>query len=135
MKTEMKFAIETEKEADCRWIAEAMEVNGVMVYGETRINAVDKVKTLALRVVADSIQHDDGPTGAFSVVVKVKREADGQWRAEFQGIPESTASGITRAEAKIATKTRALQVVAKQLARMEKSKAPADFLLELTSVV
>ena len=122
----MKFTIETEKEADGRWIAEAMEVNGAMVYGETRANAVAKVKVLALRVVADCIQHDDGPMGAFSVVVKAKREADGQWRAEFQGIPESAASGTTRAEAKTAAKIRALRVVAKQLARMEKSETPAE---------
>ena len=122
----MKFTIETEKESDGRWIAEAMEVNGAMVYGETRANAVAKVKVLALRVVADCIRHDDGPMGAFSVVVKAKREADGQWRAEFQGIPESAASGTTRAEAESAAKSRALRAVAEQLARVEKPQTLAE---------
>ena len=48
----MRFTIETEKEADGRWIAEAVEVRGAMVYGRTRADAVAKVKALALRVVA-----------------------------------------------------------------------------------
>ena len=90
----MKFAIEVKREEDGRWYAVAEEVNGAMVYGETRANAVAKV-VLALRVVADCIRHDDGPMGAFSVVVKAKQESNGQWRAEFQGIPESAASGTT----------------------------------------
>ena len=121
----MKFTIETEREADGRWIAEAMEVNGAMVYGETRSDAVAKVKILALQVVADCVKHDDGPMGAFSVVVKAGREPGGQWRAEYQNIPESAASGVTRTAAKAAAKTRALQAVANQLARMEKSERPA----------
>ena len=121
----MKFTIETERETDGRWIAEAMEVNGAMVYGETRGDAVAKVKILALQVVADCVKHDDGPMGAFSVVVKAERESDGQWRAEYQSIPESAASGNTRTEAKAAAKARALQAVANQLARLEKSERPA----------
>ena len=121
----MKFTIETERETDGRWIAEAMEVNGAMVYGETRGDAVAKVKILALQVVAECVKHDDGPMGAFSVVAKAEREADGQWRAEYQNIPESAASGSTRTEAKAAAKTRALQAVANQLARLEKSERPA----------
>ena len=121
----MKFTIETERETDGRWIAEAMEVNGAMVYGETRSDAVAKVKILALQVVAECVKHDDGPMGAFSVVAKAEREADGQWRAEYQNIPESAASGATRTEAKAAAKTRALRAVANQLARLEKSERPA----------
>ena len=121
----MKFTIETEREADGRWIAEAMEVNGAMVYGETRSDAVAKVKILALQVVAECVKHDDGPMGAFSVVAKAEREADGQWRAEYQNIPESAASGSTRTAAKAAAKARALQAVANQLARLEKSERPA----------
>ena len=117
----MKFTIDTEKESDGRWIAEAMEVNGAMVYGDTRADAAAKVKALALRVVADCIEHDDGPTGAFSVVVKAEREPDGQWRAEFAGIPESAARGPSRTAAKAAAKTRALQTFPSLLRRLPAS--------------
>ena len=122
----MKFNIETERETDGRWIAEAVEVGGAMVYGDTRADAVAKVKALALRVVADCIAHDDGPTGAFSVVVRAARESDGRWHAEFAGIPESAARGPSRTAAKAAAKARALQAVSKQLARVEKSSPPAE---------
>jgi len=39
--------IEIEQETDGRWIAEATELNGVLVYGETRESAIEKCKRLA----------------------------------------------------------------------------------------
>jgi predicted RNase H-like HicB family nuclease len=48
----MNLAIELEQE-DGRWIAGIDELNGVLVYGETREEAIRKVKTLALRVIRD----------------------------------------------------------------------------------
>ena len=47
--------VETEREADGRWIAEIPELPGVMSYGQTREEAVAKVKALALRVLADRL--------------------------------------------------------------------------------
>ena len=55
----MNLAIELEQEDDGRWIAEIDELNGVMVYGETREEAIKKVKTLALRVIADRLENDE----------------------------------------------------------------------------
>jgi predicted RNase H-like HicB family nuclease len=49
----MNLAIELEQEDDGRWIAEIEDLNGVMVYGDTREEAIKNVKTLALRVIAD----------------------------------------------------------------------------------
>ncbi len=49
--------IETEREEDGRWIAEIPEINGVMAYGLTREQAVTRVKCLALRVLADRLEH------------------------------------------------------------------------------
>ena len=58
----LTFTIETELETDGRWIAEVMEMPGVMVYGSTVDEAVGKVQALALRVLAERIEHsDDGP--------------------------------------------------------------------------
>lgn len=48
-----RMQIETEQEEDGRWIAEVMEIPGVLAYGQTRQEAIAKVKTLALRVLAD----------------------------------------------------------------------------------
>jgi predicted RNase H-like HicB family nuclease len=49
----MRLTIETEREADGRWIADVLEMPGVMAYGDTRSAAVSAVKALALRVLAD----------------------------------------------------------------------------------
>jgi len=53
------LAIELEKETDGRWIAEIDELNGVLVYGETREETITKVKTLAMRVIADRLENID----------------------------------------------------------------------------
>lgn len=55
----MNLAIELEQETDGRWIAEINELSGVLVYGETREEAILKVKTLALRVVADRLENGE----------------------------------------------------------------------------
>jgi predicted RNase H-like HicB family nuclease len=53
----MNFTIEIELEEDGRWIAEVVDIPGVLVYGQTKEEAVNKVKTLALRVLADMLEH------------------------------------------------------------------------------
>lgn len=55
----MKFTIETERETDGRWIAEVMELPGVMVYGVTVEDAVAQVWALALRVIAERVELGD----------------------------------------------------------------------------
>ena len=51
--------IEIEQEEDGRWLAEIPELPGVMVYGATREEAVARVKALALRVLADRLEHGE----------------------------------------------------------------------------
>jgi predicted RNase H-like HicB family nuclease len=51
--------IEIEREEDGRWIADIPELPGVMVYGETRKQAIAKAEALALRVMADRLEHDE----------------------------------------------------------------------------
>ncbi|VTS00154.1 Uncharacterized protein OS=Roseiflexus sp. (strain RS-1) GN=RoseRS_1787 PE=4 SV=1: UPF0150 [Gemmata massiliana] len=53
------FTIETEQEDDGRWIAEVSDLPGVLCYGETRQEAVERVQALALRVVADRLEHGE----------------------------------------------------------------------------
>ena len=55
----MTFAIEIEQEKDRRWIAEIPQIPGAMVYGRTREEAVSRVEALALRVLAERIEHGE----------------------------------------------------------------------------
>ena len=48
--------IEIEREIDGRWIAEVPDLPGVMTYGQTREEAINKVEDLALRVLADRLE-------------------------------------------------------------------------------
>ncbi len=55
----MKFTIETELEDDGRIIAEVTELPGVLVYGRSRAEAITKAQALALRVLADQVEHGE----------------------------------------------------------------------------
>ena len=49
----MEYKIEVEMEEDGRWIAEVMDIPGVMVYGRTKAHAIMKAKLLTPRVIAE----------------------------------------------------------------------------------
>ena len=51
--------IEIERETDGRWIADVPDLSGVMAYGKTRKEAVCKAEALALRVIADRLEHGE----------------------------------------------------------------------------
>lgn len=51
--------VETEREEDGRWIAEIQELPGALVYGNSRDEAIARVKALALRVMADRLDHGE----------------------------------------------------------------------------
>ncbi|HKP73919.1 MAG TPA: type II toxin-antitoxin system HicB family antitoxin [Longimicrobiaceae bacterium] len=55
----MQLQIELEQEEDGRWIAEVPQLPGVLTYGRDRSDAVAKVQALALRVLADRLEHGD----------------------------------------------------------------------------
>ena len=55
----MKLQIETELEDDGRWLAEVADLPGVMTYGKTREEAISRVQALALRVLADKLEHGE----------------------------------------------------------------------------
>lgn len=63
---DQSFTIETEQEDDGRWIAEIPELPGVMVYGDTKDEAVIAVQALAFRVLAD--RAEEQKTKTHSVV-------------------------------------------------------------------
>lgn len=52
-------SIELDREIDGRWIAEVVELPGAMAYGATQQQAIAQVQALALRVIADRLEHDE----------------------------------------------------------------------------
>ena len=55
----MNFDIECGREDDGRWLAEVPELPGVLAYGATRDEATAKAQVLALRVLAERLEHGE----------------------------------------------------------------------------
>jgi predicted RNase H-like HicB family nuclease len=63
----MTFTIELEREDDGRWLAEVPALSGVMCYGADRDEAMARVQALALRVIADRLEHREAPAEFLNV--------------------------------------------------------------------
>jgi predicted RNase H-like HicB family nuclease len=61
------FKVETEQEDDGRWVAEVVELPGVLAYGETEQTALSKVQALALRVIAERLEHGEAGPDLLSI--------------------------------------------------------------------
>ncbi len=55
----MSLTIEVEQEVDGRWLAEVMELAGVLAYGQSSEEAIARAQGLALRVLADRLEHGE----------------------------------------------------------------------------
>ena len=53
----MKLSVECEREADGRWLAEIVQIPGAMAYGATQDEAMANANAVALRAIADRIEH------------------------------------------------------------------------------
>ncbi len=67
--------IEVEREADGRWLTEVPDLPGVMAYGASREEALAQVKALALRVLADRLEHGEAVPELLEVTVKKSARA------------------------------------------------------------
>jgi predicted RNase H-like HicB family nuclease len=63
----MIFTVEFEREEDGRWLAEILELPGVMAYGKTSDQAIAKAQALALRALADRLEHAEGAPEFLSI--------------------------------------------------------------------
>ena len=63
----MIFIIEFEQEEDGRWIAEILDIPGVLAYGVTPLQAGAKAKALALRVLAERMENEVSIPGINSI--------------------------------------------------------------------
>jgi predicted RNase H-like HicB family nuclease len=66
----MQFTIELDREDDGRWIADIPELN-VLLYGDTRDEAVEKAQSAAREIIADRIAHGELPDAAANPVFAV----------------------------------------------------------------
>lgn len=65
----MNFDIECEREDDGRWLAEVPQLPGVLAYGETRDEAMARAQILALRVLAERLEHGESAPQSISISV------------------------------------------------------------------
>jgi predicted RNase H-like HicB family nuclease len=63
----MNLTLECERETDGRWLAEVPELPGVLAYGSSAAEALAKAEVLALRVLADRIEHGDAEPTPVSI--------------------------------------------------------------------
>lgn len=55
----MNYSLEVEQEADGRWLAEVPELSGALAYGTSADEAMAKAAALALRVLAEQLEHGE----------------------------------------------------------------------------
>ena len=70
-----RYLVEIEREDDGRFLAEVVDLPGVVAYGETAEAALAHVQALALRVLADRLEHGEGPRGPLSVTFETASAA------------------------------------------------------------
>jgi len=63
------FSVECEREEDGRWLAEVPQLPGVLAYGATADEAMARTEVLALRVIAERLEH--GEARAHSIRISV----------------------------------------------------------------
>jgi predicted RNase H-like HicB family nuclease len=65
--TSLSYRVEIEQEDDGRWIAEVVELPGVLAYGRNADEALANAQALALRVLADRLEHGEVQRGPLSL--------------------------------------------------------------------
>jgi predicted RNase H-like HicB family nuclease len=67
----MKLEIECERAEDGRWLAEVPQLPGVLAYGSSADEAMAKAEILALRVLAEQLEHGETRPQSISIAVAV----------------------------------------------------------------
>ena len=65
----MNYTLECELEDDGRWLAEVLDLPGVLAYGASKEEAMVKAEALALRVIAERLEHGESRATAFSIAL------------------------------------------------------------------
>lgn len=73
-KPQHSYTVELERESDGRWLADVPTLRGVMAYGATPQEAISKAQALALRVIADRLEHDEFVSPKLTLAILAPRE-------------------------------------------------------------
>ena len=65
----MNFTIEAELEEDGRWLAEVPQLPGVLAYGATRDEDMSRAQVLALRVIAERLEHGEASPQPINISI------------------------------------------------------------------
>ena len=69
----MQFTLECELEDDGRWLAEVVDMPGALAYGASAGEAMVKAEALALRALAERLEH--GEVRALDISISVPAQA------------------------------------------------------------
>ena len=67
----MNFSIECEQEVDGRWIAEVPQLPGILCYGKTQDEAMAKAEVLALRAMAERLEHSESRPVEINITLPI----------------------------------------------------------------
>jgi len=76
----MLLAIDLDREDDGRSIAEALELHGVLCYGQTSDEAISNAERLAREVIANRIAHGEMPSSALRVSASKAKRVLAAWK-------------------------------------------------------
>lgn len=65
----MQFTLECELEDDGRWLAEVVDLPGALAYGSTASEAMAKAQALALRALAERLEHGEARAVDISITL------------------------------------------------------------------
>ncbi len=101
----MRLTVELETEKDGRWVAEVLELPGVLAYGTTREDALASALALVSRVLTDKLEHVEAP-------VATKPRQPGGWEGQVRisedfndSLPPENQALVAQAQAEELTST------------------------------
>jgi predicted RNase H-like HicB family nuclease len=65
----MRLTLDCEREDDGRWLAEVSQLPGVLAYGASANQAMARAEVLALRVLAERLEHGEAQPHAICISV------------------------------------------------------------------
>ncbi len=65
----MQFTLEVEREDDGRWLAEVAQLPGALAYGASADEAMARAEALALRALAEQLEHGEAGPVDITIVV------------------------------------------------------------------
>jgi len=65
----INYTLDCEREDDGRWLAEVLELPGVLAYGTSQDEAMARAEVLALRTLAERLEHGEARATAIHISI------------------------------------------------------------------